>query len=132
MRTDLKIKSWLGCGLSFIGKGYDGNFRSRHYCGSGINEVDSFVEYVFITLFWLPIFPVGCKRIVNLTYNLETGNLKRAEEFPSRYGYVDKTKIIGDEKMKVGELIWIYAIWPLLAVFIYMCVLWYHSGPIDI
>ena len=112
MRAELEIRRWLGCGFALLDSGVI-EFRPDHYSGCGLNEVSSNVEYIFFTLFFLPLFPVGCKRVVLKTYDLRTG-------VPTQY--IQKKEIIGDERMKVGELVIIYLVYWFVPVLIFVLI----------
>lgn len=116
MKVDLEMKRKFGCGITFIGRTIAGVFRPEHYAGIGLDEMYSEVEYVFFTLFYMPIFPLGCKRTVMLSHSLNNG-------VPAEY--VHKKKIIKSEKARFWEVFEIYAIcWiPLIALvtFVSLC-----------
>ena len=113
MKTELEIRRRLGCGLALLGVGEVFGFRPEHNYGSGFGEVKSNVEYIFATLLFLPLFPVGCKRVVLRTYDLRTG-------MPTQY--IQKKEIICDEKMKLGELVIMYLVYWFAPVLFFVLI----------
>ena len=81
---DIKPKRWLGCGCSLIGGDSVVHFRCEDH---------SSVEYLFATLFFLPIIPLGCYRVNE-----------------------DTEKVLGEEKWKAGEVLFIYFIYLAIPV----------------
>lgn len=66
-KEQLNLKRWLGCGTTLIGKpnlpGQHSRFREEGndrdpFFGKGLNLKE--VKYVFFTLFFMPILPIGC------------------------------------------------------------------------
>ena len=115
--TQVGEKHWLGCGIFLIQKpnlpGSDSQFRKE---GKEIDRIEptdySVVEYKFITLFFLPIFPLGCFRIAYLF---------RQESLTDTTVY---RRLVKQEQMKLGEVIYIYLFYYLvLAAFIMLIIL---------
>lgn len=81
------LKSWLGCGVMLKGMTVGNEFRPKDVYG--YEPLDprstSHVEYLFFTIFYFPIIPLGCYRINN-------GN----------------RIIMAKEKWKISEVIWLY------------------------
>ena len=88
----VKIRSWLGCGISLIGREIGGGFRPE--VGLGLYCASYTVEYLFVTIFYLPLFPIGCYRI---------------KEQPHQDGFSTyiKYSIAGEEKPLAKEIIWL-------------------------
>lgn len=98
---NVRIKSWLGCGTALIGRMYaPGHFREELQ-GEGLFAPSTYVEYLFFTLLFLPICPIGCYRVQE-----------------SRDG---ARRILSTEQYRAGELLNIYMIWLMPAFLVFVC-----------
>ena len=100
MWTEVEIKRKAGCGMALLGKNFVGSradFRE---------DSDTHVEYLFFTLFFLPVWPLGCYRVKN-TLN-------------KQYSGTPGEQYLHREKPKTGEIVRIYIdrwfVSPLLAI----------------
>lgn len=106
MKTDVRIKSVIGCGTDMIGDPgiSHGAFRNREEGGTGLNVRHSEVRYLFRTFLFLPVVPLGCYRVMS-----HTG------------------EILGEEDLRVGEIVKIYFFGllklPLVPLFVMFSIL---------
>ncbi len=83
MEAKIKIKNWFGFGTRLIGGDAGFDFRSEY--GDGLYGKKTEVKYLFLSLLYLPIIPLGCYRVDSYS-----------------------NEIIKDEKWSIGELLTIY------------------------
>lgn len=107
----LHLKRWLGCGTTLIRK--PSLLQEEHFRKEGKEPIAleyrdySEVVYHFFTLFFLPIWPVGCYRV---------GTFFRQEQ---SFEVLVYKKVIKDEEWDGKEIARIYVhYWLILAIVI--------------
>ena len=92
----VKIHSKLGFGTQLIGHQLMERFRLTIGTG-GLCAPREYVEYLFVTVLYIPLFPLGCYRIKEYA----------TQDIASITWH--KT-IVGEESYKVSEIIHIYLV----------------------
>lgn len=81
----VKIRRWLGCGIALLGNEVGGGFRVEDR--GGLYGSSLSVEYLFVTILYLPVFPIGCYKVMENTYN--------------------KYRIVGEAEPLAKEIVWL-------------------------
>lgn len=123
-KKKLHLKQWLGCGTELISKPSirnEAHFRKEGKEPIALEYVDySEVMYHFFTLFFLPIWPVGCYRV---------GTFFRQEQ---SFEILVYKKILKGEKWSFKEIVHIYLhYWVIFTAVILFLLALYFSGSED-
>lgn len=125
MKIEVNVKQKLGCGLKLIGRKSAllpnvSPFREELIKETSFPypNITSRAEYLFFTLFTMPIWPLGCYRIKR--------NLQRYEDDIWEKYYIYDS-VVGEEKPLLKEIIRIYVqgwlIVPIAAIICILCLL---------
>lgn len=122
-RAKIQIKRRFGCGTSLFGKpsllDRKAAFREEILAKHGLDgDETSEVKYLFFTLFYLPIYPLGCYRILN--------RISREYEYKLPiYNIVTNHTVAGEENSDWKEILHIYLhYWILIPAIIALFVVY--------
>lgn len=124
-KEKLHLKRWLGCGTALIPKPgllREDHFRKEGKEPAGLEYRDySEVMYLFFTLFFLPIWPVGCFRV---------GTFFRQEQ---SFEVLVYKKVIKEEEWDSKEIARIYFhYWIILALIVLLSVFFFLTPQPDL
>ena len=114
-KKELHLKRWLGCGTTLISKPYDGFFRREGKESDLLGVFNNYSEvmYHFFTLFFLPIWPVGCYRVATIYRQEQSFEVEEYKKVTKNEEW-DKKEII-----KIYLFYWL--IFATIVLFIIVC-----------
>ncbi len=120
-KKKLHLKQWLGCGTALFGKP---SFLQKGYFRREGKESDlidvyydySEVKYHFFTLFFFPIWPVGCYRVATLHRQYQSFEIDVYE------------KVVKEEEWSSKEIVQIYLHHLLVFAALFLALIFILSG----